>query len=263
MKHNNAALPFLMHLKELKKRLLAVVVMWGICTGVSYSFSEQIFEILLRPFLWAIKGGPEHHKLIYISMPEAFITYVKVALFSGFFISFPFFLFQLWLFIKPGLRAEEKNILRPFIAISPVLFILGAGFAYFFVIPLAFEFFLSFENPSSMALPLLLEARMSEYFSLTISFLCAFGFAFEFPLVLLGLSQIDLLKASTLQKNRKYAIILILIVAAILTPPDILSQILLAIPLILLYEGTILLMVWQEKKKSTSTKRSKKRVSHV
>lgn len=259
----NASFPLLMHLKELKRRFLAVISMWGLCTGVSYFFSEQIFAILLQPFLWVVKESPEAHKLIYINLPEAFITYVKVALFSGFFINFPFFLFQLWAFIKPGLHPEEKKILKPFISMAPVLFIIGSGFAYFFVIPLAFEFFLSFENPSSMVLPLVLEARMSEYFSLTISFLCAFGLAFEFPLVLLGLGQIDLLKASTLRKNRKYAIILILIVAAILTPPDILSQILLAIPLFLLYEGTILLMCRQEKSKITLTKRSRKRASHV
>lgn len=258
----DAPLPLITHLKECKTRLMKVLGAWVVCAVGSYFWAQEIFSLLLYPYLWATKGMPGTHKLIYISMPEAFVTYIKVALFSGFLLSFPFFLFQGWQFIMPALHAQEKKILKAFIIVAPFLFLCGVLFAYFFVVPLAWSFFLSFENTADLV-PLVLEARMSDYLSLIMSFLCSFGLSFEFPLVLLGLGYMGFLNANLLRKNRKYTIIIIFIVAAILTPPDVLSQILLAIPLLLLYEGTIFLMHRQEKKTFNSVKHRKKREPHV
>lgn len=238
--------PFIEHIQEIRKRLLIILAALTISIALSYAFSEEIFAFLLLPFEKTIQNQP--HRMIYLGLTEAFTTYLKVAFWGGVTLSFPVITYQLWRFIYPGLKAEEKKVLRPFFVIAPFLFVIGSLFAYLCVIPLAWSFFLTFENPS-LPLPLLFEARMSEYFSLVLSFLLAFGLSFQFPLVLIGLFHLGFLSSKHLILNRKYAIILIFIVAAILTPPDVLSQILLAIPLMLLYEGTIWMIKRHERLK--------------
>ena len=228
--------PFLDHLREARKRLLIFFIFWGLGSVLSYCFSEEIFGILLLPLAKAPQTHP--HSMSYLGLTEAFTTYLKISFWGGSLLSFPVFVHQLWKFTAPALKPQEKTILKPFFILSPFLFSLGALFAYFIVIPLAWRFFLSFEN-FSLPLPLLLEARMSDYFSLTFSFLISFGLSFEFPLILIGLAHLGILSSRGLALNRKYAIILIFIVAAILTPPDVLSQILLAIPLMILFEVSL------------------------
>jgi len=236
MTRNDSPKPFLEHFREARKRILIFFTTWAFGSSLSYLFSEEIFGLLLVPFVKETQKNP--HTIIYLGLTEAFTTYLKVALWGGIFLSFPMLVYQLWKFISPGLQSKEKSIVKPCFIISPFLFSLGALFSYFVVIPLAWRFFLSFEN-SSLPLPLLLEARMSDYFSLTFSFLISFGLSFQFPLILIGLAHLRIISSRGLALNRKYAIILIFVVAALLTPPDVLSQILLAIPLMILYEGTI------------------------
>ncbi len=236
MTSSDAALPFLDHLRELRKRLLIFFSAWACGSALSYWISEEIFGLLLLPFEKATHLTP--HTMIYLGLTEAFTTYLKIALWGGILLSFPVFVYQFWKFTSPGLKPKEKRVLKPFFIISPFLFSLGALFAYFIVIPLAWIFFLSFEN-SSLPIPLVLEPRMSDYFSLTFSFLVSFGLSFQFPLILIALAHLGIISSRGLALNRKYAIILIFIVAALLTPPDVLSQILLAIPLMILFEGTI------------------------
>lgn len=236
MKISDKPQPLITHIRELRKRCIVFLVAWGIGTLVSYCFCEEIFGILLLPFKSATPY--KTHSISYFALTEAFTTYLKIAFWAGSLLSSPIFAYEVWQFIVPGLKPREKKALKPFFYASPFLFLAGALFAYFLVIPLAWSFFLSFES-ASLPVPLLLEARMSEYFSLTLSFLVAFGLSFQFPLVLIGLAHMNLLSSRTLVLNRKYAIILIFIVAALLTPPDVLSQVLLAIPLMLLFEGAL------------------------
>ena len=228
--------PFVEHVYEFRKRLLIIIITLGIGMVLSYGFSEEIFRLLLLPFERI--SHLQENRMVYLGLTEAFTTYLKVAFWGGLTLSFPIIIYQLWKFVSPGLKETEKKILKPFFITAPFLFIMGSLFAYFCVIPLAWSFFLSFEN-STLPLPLIFEARMSEYFSLVLSFLLAFGLSFQFPLVLIGLFHLGFISSKSLILKRKYAIILIFIVAAILTPPDVLSQILLALPLMLLYEGAI------------------------
>ncbi|MBI1954516.1 MAG: twin-arginine translocase subunit TatC, partial [Proteobacteria bacterium] len=183
------------------------------------------------------------HKMIYTGVTEVFLTYIKVSLFSAAFISFPLIVIQIWRFIAPGLYFEEKKIFFPLLIATPVLFLLGAAFAYFFVFPLAYEFFLSFEIPGSTGtLPIQLEARVSEYLSFVMRLIFAFGICFELPVILMILASIGVVTSTKLKKQWRFAIIGIFILAAFITPPDILSMIALALPLIFLY-GLSILMV--------------------
>lgn len=243
--------PLLEHLIELRSRLIYCVAFFLVASGFSYFFAEHIFEFLVRPLSNALKNSPQH-RLIYTSLPEAFLTYVKVSLFSGAFITFPFLAVQVWKFIAPGLYKNEQNTFIKFLIATPFLFLLGAVFAYYFIIPNAWNFFLQFETPASAtALPIQLEARISEYLSMTLQLLFAFGICFQLPLVLVLLAQIGIVSADLLSKSRRYAILIILIVSAILTPPDVLSMIGLAVPLCILYELAIYLVKWTQKTTST------------
>ena len=228
--------PFYDHLKEFRKRLLIFCSAWGGGIAIACFFSDKLLSFLLIPFEKITSLSS--HSISFFSLPEAFTTSLKLSIWGGFALSLPVLMFQLWRFIAPGLTPQEQKTLRPFLIMAPFLFICGALFAYFLIIPLAWTFFLSFEN-NVLPVPLLLQARLSDYVSLTLSFLISFGLSFEFPLVLIALGYLGFISSRHLALNRKYAIILIFIVAALLTPPDVLSQILLALPLMLLYEGSI------------------------
>lgn len=227
------------HLTELRRRLLwSLLAMLG-GTVLCYFFAGHIYGFLVRP-LAAAMGDEDGRRLIYTGLTEAFFTYLKVAFFAGAFLTFPVVAIQIWKFIAPGLYKEERRAFLPFLIATPVLFFLGGACVYYVVMPMAWHFFLGFETPASeTVLPVRLEARVSEYLSLVMSLIFAFGICFQLPVLLALLARAGLIGADMLVRFRRYAIVLIFVTAAILTPPDVFSQILLAIPLLLLYEVSV------------------------
>jgi len=244
-------MPLLDHLKELRTRLLWSVGAFVIAFAVCYYFSAQIYGFLAQPLADILQhqGGGER-RMIFTALYEAFFTYLKVAFFGAVFFSFPVWATQLWLFVAPGLYRSEKKAIYPFIIASPFLFVMGAALAYYFIFPLAWQFFITFETPPGEgSLPIQLEAKVSEYLSLVMQMILAFGVAFQMPVLLTLLCRVGILSVETLRKGRRYAIVGMFVVAAVLTPPDIISQIGLAVPLLLLYEISILAAVWMAPKK--------------
>ncbi len=226
--------PFTEHLGELRDRLIHSFIAVGLGFVAAYFFKEQLFDILTAPLVTAMaKNG--NAKLIYTGLPEAFFTYLKVSLLAGITLATPVLFYEFWMFVSPGLYREEKKYILPIIILSLIFFIAGASFGYFIVFPYGFQFFLGFTTETIQAMP-----SMKEYLSFASKMLLAFGFVFELPLVLTFLSRMGLVTPAFLKKNRKYALLLFFVVAAILTPPDVVSQIMMAMPLILLYEIGIL-----------------------
>jgi sec-independent protein translocase protein TatC len=246
--HSERAFPLLEHLIELRRRLVSCLIFFLFITSIAYYFGENIFAFLVAPLAHVLEGSLTH-RLIYTGLPEAFVTYVKVSLFAGAFFAFPFVAIQIWKFIAPGLYEHERQAFFKFIVATPLLFLSGAAFAYYLVIPGAWRFFLQFESPRQAgSLPIQLEARISEYLSMTLQMLFAFGICFLLPIVVLLLNRAGLMNFDTLRRTRRYAFIVILIIAAVLTPPDVLSMIGLAAPLYLLYETSIWIVKLMERK---------------
>jgi len=223
--------PFLGHLEELRKRLVACAIAVGAGFVASYGFSEQLFQLLIMP-LKAVM--PEGDRLIFTNLPEMFFTYLKVAFLSGVLVTAPFIFYQLWLFVAPGLYRHEKKYVIPFVVISTLLFVGGALFGYFVVFPFGFKFFIGFSNEYVKALP-----SVKQYFSFAIKLLFAFGVVFELPVVIFFLTKMGIVTPQLLRKKRKYAILLTFVLAAILTPPDVITQCMMSAPLMLLYEVSI------------------------
>ncbi|MEW5703273.1 MAG: twin-arginine translocase subunit TatC [Pseudomonadota bacterium] len=227
------------HLIELRNRLILSVAVLLIAFVVCYAFAEQIFGFLVQP-LAKIYDEQTGRRLIYTGLTEVFLTYVKVAFFAALCLSFPVIAGQIWAFVAPGLYRHEKKVFLPFLTASPILFLAGAMLAYYGVIPLAWQFFLSFETPNAVnGLPIQLEAKVSEYLSLVMKLMFAFGLCFQLPIVLTLLARVGAVSAAGLAAKRKYAMIGIFIMAAILTPPDVISQVALALPMLALYELSI------------------------
>lgn len=233
------------HLLELKTRVLFTLVFFLSAFLASYYFSEEIFNLLLKP-LADIYGG-EERRMIYTGLAEAFFTYINLSAFAAFCISIPIISLQAFLFIRPGLYKSERALAGWMFIFSPLLFMSGSFFVYYFVMPKAWGFFLSFEMTDS-ALPLILEARISEYLSLIIKLILAFGLAFQMPVILAILCLFGIISAKTLSSKRRIAILINFIIAGFITPPDILSQIALAIPMLLLYEVSIATCKYIEKR---------------
>jgi sec-independent protein translocase protein TatC len=232
------ALPLLTHLVEFRRRFIYALCAVGGGFCVCYFFAPEIYAFLVRPLAAATEGEPR--RLIYTGLSEAFITYIKLGLWGGGIVAFPVIAAQIWFYIAPGLYRAEKRALLPFLIAAPVLFVAGAAMAYYIVFPMAWKFFLSFEMPGvAGGLPIQLEARVSEYLSLSMSIIFAFGLAFQLPVVLVVLVRARILSAAQLSQFRRYAIVLIFVIAAVLTPPDVISQISLALPLMALYEAAL------------------------
>ncbi len=234
------------HFRELKRRFLQLFGMFIIAFGLCYWFSDNIYRIILSPLIEIT--GDNSRKIIYTSLTEAFFSYIKLSAFAAFILVFPFCCYQVYAFIRPGLHKEEGKIIASVLSLSPLLFYFGCFFMFYLVMPNAWLFFISYENVD-VGLPLVLEARISEYLSLVIQLTLAFGISFQLPIIMIILSAIGLVSTDSLKRKRRVAIVIIFIVAAILTPPDVFSQIALAIPLLLLYEVSILLCKLLEKKR--------------
>lgn len=239
--------PLLAHMLELRRRLMWSLAAIILGFGISYIFAADIYEFLVRPLAQVSEG--DNRRLIYTGLTEAFMTYVKLSLWTGCFIAFPIVASQIWMFVAPGLYHNERRAFLPFLIATPVFFLMGAAMAYYFVFPMAWKFFLSFETHHVGSLPIQLEARVSEYLSLSMTVIFAFGLAFELPVVLVLLARAGVLTAAKLAAFQRYAIVLIFIAAAILTPPDVVSMLSLAIPMTLLYELSILGAKWVQRSK--------------
>ncbi len=235
-------MPLTAHLEELRTRLIRILVVLGVGFVVSYAFKEQLFDIITRPLRGSL---PPNSFMIYMNLPEAFFIYMKIAFFASLFLTAPYTLYEIWKFISPGLFPEEKHYVVPFVITSSALFIMGILFGYLIVLPPAFAFFMTFS--SDILKPMI---SFKEYISLLLKFLLAFGISFELPVFLFFMAKIGLVDAKMLSRYRRYAILAIFVAAAILTPtPDVVTQTLMALPMLLLYEVGIVAARFARKKK--------------
>lgn len=226
--------PFTEHLGELRDRLVRSFIAVGIGFVVAYFFKEKLFEILIAPLVTAMAESG-NAKLIFTGLPEAFFTYLKVSLLTGIIAATPVLFYEFWMFISPGLYRNEKKYIMPVVFLSIFFFVVGSSFGYFIVFPYGFKFFLGFATETIQAMP-----SMKEYLSFSSKMLLAFGFVFELPLVLTFMARMGLVTTDFLKKNRKYALLLFFVGAALITPPDVVTQIMMALPLMLLYEISII-----------------------
>jgi len=233
--------PFLSHLEELRRRLVACAIAVGIGFIAAYFFKERLFQILILPLKRVMPPGDQ---LIFTNLPEMFFTYLKVAFVAGLLAAAPFIFYEIWMFVAPGLYQKEKKFLIPFVISSSILFVGGALFGYFVVFPFGFKFFMSFANEYIKPLP-----SVKQYFAFSTKLLLAFGLVFELPVVAFFLAKMGLINDTFLKKQRKFALLLIFVMAAILTPPDVVTQLMMAGPLLALYEISILVTKLAGKKK--------------
>ena len=240
--------PLLSHLLELRQRLIYASIGFFGAFLLCYAYAEEIFQFLVHPLADLLQEkGPR--RLIYTGLTEAFLTYIKVAVFAAAFLSFPVMASQLWMFIAPGLYRKERKVFIPLLMATPALFLIGAAFAYYVIFPLAYAFFLSFETPGSTGqLPIQLEAKVNEYLSFVMRLIFAFGISFELPVLLTLLANVGMVSSQGLITKWRFAVVGIFIIAAVITPPDMLSMVGLAIPLIILYGISILMVRWVEYK---------------
>jgi len=240
---------FISHLTELRSRLIHSFIFLFVFFILCYFFAEYLYGFLVEPYAQAVKNDGTERRLIFTALQETFLTYLKVAFFAAFFVSSPFILIQVWKFIAPGLYDHEKSAIMPYMVVTPILFFLGGALVYYLIMPLAIKFFISFESSGHITnLPIQLEAKVNEYLSLIMKLIFAFGLSFQLPVVLSLLARVGVVDSEFLKKRRKYVVVIIFTAAAILTPPDPVTQIGLAIPLLILYELSIFSVSLIEKK---------------
>lgn len=243
--------PILNHLLELRQRLLRVIGVFFITTLISYCFAETLFQFLMDPLTTLLQKDPfssGERKFIYTGLTEAFLTHIKISIFSGFFMTFPYLASEVWLFTSPALFQHERRLLKLILFATPFFFILGSAFAYYVIFPNAYQFFLSFESSGgTQTLPIQLEPRVAEYLSFVMRLLLAFGISFQLPVFLTVLASMGTLSSKTLIQKWRISVVIIFTLAAFITPPDILSMVGLAIPLLILYALSICMVKLMEK----------------
>ena len=250
---SSSKMPLIGHLVELRGRLLKSVIAIVALFFIFFSVKEHIYGFLVQPLadILAEQGG--ERRMIFTALHEAFFTYIKVSFWTALFVAFPFVAAQFWRFVAPGLYLQEKRAVLPYLVLSPILFFMGGALVYYFIFPLAWQFFISFETPGGNGLlPVQLEPKVNEYLSLVMRLIFAFGVSFQLPIVLTLMARAGMTTSQGLATKRKYAIVFSFIGAAIITPPDVISQVGLAIPIIILYEASIIAVRMVEKKKSKS-----------
>ena len=246
--------PLLDHLIELRKRLIYSLLAFALAFAICFFFARPIYSFLTEPLAHALQGQPNRH-LIYTAVYETFFTYAKVGMFAGLCLAFPFIAAQLWMFVAPGLYRKERNAFLPFLIASPVLFVIGAGFVYYVMLPYALHFFVGFETQGGPdTLGIQLQAKVSDYLDFVTTLIFAFGLTFQMPVLLSLLGRVGIVSSAMLKRVRRYAIVAIFGLAAVLTPPDLFSMISLALPLTLLYEVSIWCVALIERKKAAEEK---------
>lgn len=253
-------MPLMEHLIELRKRLLISFVGFFVAFLVCWHFSEDVYDFLAKPLQAAMSARGEPVRMVYTALTEKFFTNMKLSAFAAAFLCFPVWAGQLWLFVAPGLYNKERNAFLPFLVATPLLFVAGAATVYFFVFPVAWPFFLSFQQTAEQngGLAIELLPRVSDYLSLVMKFIFAFGIAYQMPVLLTLLVRVGIVSAEGIASKRRYAIVGIFIAAAVLTPPDVVSMMTLAIPMLLLFEISVLLCKMIERKQARAQAEAEK-----
>lgn len=258
--------PLIEHLAELRTRLIRSVLAFVVGMALCFAVATQIFNFLTAPLCSALADRGQDCDLIFISPQEGFFVAIKVSLLGGFMLSFPVIASQLWRFVAPGLYRSEKNAFLPFMLASPFMFFLGASFAFYVVTPLAYNFFLGFQQfggageavegvQGAAPLSVVFQGSAQEYLNLTIKFIVAFGMCFQLPVLLTLMGKAGLVSAAGLKAGRKWAVVGILTLAALVTPPDVITQVILFAVVYGLYEISIRLVAWVEKKRIEEMRR--------
>lgn len=258
--------PLIEHLAELRNRLIKSVFAFVVGMVICFTVATQVFNFLTAPLCEALASRGQDCDLIFISPQEGFFVAIKVSLLGGFMLSFPVIAAQMWRFVAPGLYRTEKNAFLPFLVASPFMFFLGASFAFYVVTPLAYNFFLSFQQfgtggevvegvTGAAPLSVVFQGSAQEYLNLTIKFIVAFGLCFQLPVLLTLMGKAGLVSQAGLRAGRKWAIVGILTLAALVTPPDVITQVILFVVVYGLYEISIRLVGYVERKRNEELRR--------